>query len=118
MSFWDNVTKGASDAASYATKKTTELTKTAKIKLAIHSEEEKITDCYREIGQLYYDEKTSETSHTDSIDLYVSTVTESHKKIAELNAHLKELKNERICPECQSKLSKDYTYCPVCGAKL
>ena len=54
MSIWDDIAKSASDAASFAVRKTGEFTSLAKMKLALHTEETKLSDCYTEIGRLYY----------------------------------------------------------------
>ena len=54
MSIWDDIAKSASDAASIAVRNTGEFTSLAKMKLALHTEETKLSDCYNEIGRLYY----------------------------------------------------------------
>ena len=52
MSIWDEIAKGASDAANYAVKKTGEVTTLAKMKLALHTEETKRTECYTHSARL------------------------------------------------------------------
>ena len=44
MSIWDDIAKSASDAASFAVRKTGEFTSLAKMKLALHTEETKLSD--------------------------------------------------------------------------
>ena len=86
MAFWDEITKGAKDAAAFTMKKTEEITNLAKVKLAIHSEESKLDKCYSEIGELYYDFQRKEQDHAT--------------EIAALLLEADELKKPHLCDKC------------------
>ena len=117
MSIWDDIAKGMSDAASFTVKKTGEFTSLAKMKYALHSEESKLSECYEEIGKLYYAYQREGTDYVSEIaaliaeaDLIKATVTEMKEEIAKLQ-------NNSICSGCGAKIDSGMAFCPVCGAK-
>ncbi len=117
MAFWDEITKGAKDAAAFTMKKTEEITNLAKIKLAIHSEEAKLEKCYSEIGQLYYDFQRKEEDHAAEIAALLLEADELITKLDALKAQLAALQNDVICQKCGTQIPVEATFCPVCGSK-
>lgn len=114
MSVLDEIAKGAS----YASKKTGELTALAKLKLSLQSEKGKLTDCYTELGKLYYEFIENGTDMSAEIATYVTAVGNSKARIAEINARIAELQDNVICPNCSAKVPRNFAFCHVCGKKL
>lgn len=114
MSVLDEIAKGAS----YASKKTGELTALAKLKLALQSEKGKLTDCYTELGKLYYEFIENGNDLSAEIATYVTAVNNSKTRIAELRARIAELQDNVICPNCSAKVPRNFAFCHVCGKKL
>ena len=118
MSVIDEIAKGASGAVSYASKKTGELTALAKLKLSLQGEKGRLTDCYTEIGKLYYDFIKDGSDPSEEIATYVTAVDNSKAKIAAIRAKIAEIQDNVICPECSSKVPKNFAFCPNCGKKM
>lgn len=118
MSVIDEIAKGASDAVSYASKKTGELTTLAKLKLSLQAEKGRLADCYTEIGKLYYDYIKDGEDPSAEIATYVTAVDRSKAKIIELRTKIAELQDNVLCPNCQMKVPKNFAYCPSCGEKM
>lgn len=114
MSVLDEIAKGAS----YASKKTGELTALAKLKLSLQSEKGKLTDCYTELGKLYYEFIENGTDMSAEIATYVTAVGNSKARIAEINARIAELQDNVICPNCSAKVPRNFAFCHVCGKKM
>ncbi len=118
MTFWDDVQSGVTKAASFTAKKTTELTGMAKIKYNLHIKEGKLEKCYAEIGKLYYLTKKEGEDHSVEIDTFIMQIDKLTEDIGQLKMELSKLKNTRVCGECYAEVSKDCTFCPVCGEKI
>ena len=118
MSVIDEIAKGASDAVTYASKKTGELTTLAKLKLSLQIEKGRLSDCYTEIGKLYYSFIKDGDDPSEEIATYVTAVDNSRAKIADLRAKIAELQDNVICPNCSAKVPKNFAFCPTCGKKM
>ena len=118
MSVIDDIAKGASGAVSYASKKTGELTALAKLKLSLQAEKGRLSDCYTEIGKLYYEYIKDGEDPSEEIATYVTAVDNSKAKIAELRSKIAELQDNVICPDCDAKVPKNFAFCPSCGRKM
>lgn len=117
MSIWDEIAKGASDAASFAAKKTGELTATAKLKLALQSEKNNLNECYTDIGRLYYAYQRHGKDKVAEIASRISDADACHEKISAIKAELAQLQDSRVCPSCSARIDKSFDFCPSCGAK-
>ena len=117
MSIWDNIAKGVSDAASYTAKKTGELTTLAKMKYSLHSEESKLSECFEEIGKLYYAYQREGTDYISEIAALISEADLVKTNIACMKEEIARLQNDAICQSCGAKIDASMCFCPVCGAK-
>lgn len=117
MSIWDDITKGMSDAASFTKKKTGELTNLAKMKYALHSEESKLSECFEEIGKLYYSYQREGVDYVTEIAALIAEADVIKMTIDEMKADIAKLQNNVICKSCGAKIDADMAYCPACGAK-
>ncbi len=118
MSFWDDLQKTLSEATDFTVQKTTELSDLAKLKYNIHTTEKKLERIYAELGKMYYDTRKNGADHESE---FVARVLQAEKlicDIANMKAELSKLKKTDVCPECSAEISKECTFCPVCGTKL
>lgn len=117
MSILDDIAKGATDAVNFAAKKTGEVTGVAKLKLALHSEESKLEDCYKEIGRLYHDAQRNGADDGSAIDAKMAEADALCEKIATIKKEISDVQDSVVCKSCQAKINKDFEFCPICGAK-
>lgn len=117
MSIWDDITKGMSDAASYTAKKTGEITHLAKKKYALHTEESKLSECFEEIGKLYYRYQRNGEDLAAEIAALIAEADVITKNIAEMKADLASDKDQTICKACGAPIDPAMTFCPNCGTK-
>lgn len=118
MSFWNDLTKEASEAASFAAKKAGDLSSVAKLKLMLHSEETKLNESFEKIGKLYYEIQRTGKDAEAELRAQMSAVDQSKRKIAELKKQIADYQSDTVCPGCGEKLSKDNLFCPFCGTKM
>lgn len=117
MSILDDIAKGATDAVNFAAKKTGEVTGVAKMKLALHSEQSNLDECYKIIGKLTHDAKRENKDNTAAIDAKMAEADSLCDKIESIKREIADVQDSVICKTCQTKINKDYEFCPVCGSK-
>ena len=118
MSFWDDLQKTLSEATDFTVQKTTELSDLAKLKYNIHSAEKKLERIYADIGRLYYDAKKTGADHEFECTTLIMQADKLTRDIANMKAESAKLKKTSVCPVCSAEVSKECTFCPVCGEKL
>lgn len=132
MAFFDELTKKAQmyaevaaekakAAAEVAGEKAKAATDSAKINMAIMSEQHELEKNYKAIGEWFVSEYEGEIP--DALKDVMAAVMASKEKIAELEASkpVKEEKLEqepktKVCPVCG--VAADGKFCPECGAPL
>lgn len=118
MSFWDDLQKTISEATDFTVQKTTELSDRAKLKYNIHTTEKKLDRIYAEIGRLHFDARKNGTDHESEIATLVMQADKLITDLANMKAEVASLKKTNVCPVCSAEISKECTFCPVCGEKL
>ena len=113
----------AKDLAEVAADKAQALTDTAKVNMAIMSEQRELEKNYRAIGEWFVNEYSGEIP--EAVKDLVEAVAASKEKIAELEAS-KPGKDEpaaeepksalKTCPICGAQ--SDSKFCPQCGAPM
>ncbi len=117
MSIINEIKRNVTDAATVASRKTTELTGIAKLKVSIKMEKAKLSECYEEIGRLFYTAERSGEDHTSDIAAYIMQADKIKANIAKYKTELAKLRKIVICEGCGSEISDTAAYCSVCGAK-
>jgi len=118
MSVLNEIKKNVTNAASVASKKTTELTGIAKLNMSIKMEEGKLSKCYEEIGCLFYTAERSGEDHTSDIAAHIMQADKIKANIAKLKAELARVKKIIVCDICGTELSDTCVFCSTCGNKL
>ena len=117
MSIWDDIAKGMSDAASFTARKTGEITNLAKMKYAIHSEESKLSECFEEIGKLYYAYQREGIDYVSEIAALIAEADMIKLTISEMKEEMARTQNNVICGGCGAKIDAGMLFCPMCGQK-
>lgn len=118
MANWEDIKKGVSDVAATATKKTSKYAEIAKLKYQIHEVDDYLDGQYEEIGRLYYNQMRHKNDNSDEITKLLLKVDETRKKMNDMTEKLDDIKADKICPKCGSKVNGHDGFCRKCGAKL
>ena len=119
MDFWDKLTKKASDTYKGASEKTSKIARETKLKLKMNDNKSKINDLYEEIGKKIYQKHAA----NEEIDVKQDIKEECERidtladEIEKCEQEILELKDNKQCPSCKAKISKNDAFCPNCGAK-
>ncbi len=111
---FEKIKKGLTKAAQ-KTKETSEtMVEAAKLKYKLVEIKSDIDDNYMMIGKLVY-----EASDDEDTKERISEISEDITSLIEarddMQQKLNELINKKQCPECGTKMEKDFEFCPKCG---
>lgn len=102
----------ASQGVVAQTKTMTEITSTNG---QISTTQKEINKLYQELGESYYNDcKEGKTGNYSDV---LTSIGESHKKVAELQERVKQLKGVTKCPRCQGDVEPNAPFCTHCGAE-
>lgn len=118
MTFFNNIKRGATDAANKAAKKTGEITNIAKLTMNIKTAEAKLGDVYEEIGRLFYTAERTGEDFTGEIASNIMKADKIKADIANFKAELAVLRNVIVCESCGNEINADAAFCSFCGAKV
>ena len=113
MAFLDNIGKKMGEAA----KKSGELVEVSKINISIGNEEGKIQNLYKEIGQNLYQKYVASNECDEDFRQTCETINQHEQTIKELKQKILEIKNIKICPNCNAEIARNIQFCSGCGAK-
>jgi len=112
------VTKKTGEVVDVVAKKTEQTVEIQKIKNQIHVMERSNDRDYKDIGKMIYDKfKSGEGADAQYIDL-CDAIAEREASIAKAKEEIAKIKGLDVCPECESHIEPDATFCPKCGAKV
>ena len=127
--FWKDLVKVVAEKAEVVAKKTGEVAdvvvkmteqtvEVQKIKSHISVMQRNNDRDYRDIGKMIYDKfKNGEGADAEYIEL-CDAIAEREVAIAKAKEEMAKVKGLDICPECESHIEPDATFCPKCGAKV
>lgn len=113
MSFFDELTQKAKNAADTAKEKARDVADSAKISAAIISEKRDLDKDYRAIGQWYLSQCGEEVP--EAIADVVAAAKASQEKIAALQASREDAETEKAQEESGEPQEEEGKVCPVCG---
>ncbi len=103
-------------------KVTKDATENASLHTQIASEEAKIREQYRIIGQLYYEECENNAERMELLsDAYreaFEKISVSQWKIDNAKETIAKNKGGICCPECGNNVDKNAVFCSKCGKKI
>ena len=119
MEFWNKLTKKASETYKGASEKTTKIARETKLKMKMNENKSKINDLYEEIGKKVYQKHIAkeEISVGEDIQEECKKIDKLSNEVEECQKEIWDLSDNKQCPNCKSKISKDSAFCPNCGTK-
>ncbi|MCI9063233.1 MAG: zinc ribbon domain-containing protein [Clostridia bacterium] len=120
MDFWNKLTKKASETYKGASEKTNKIARETKLKLKINDNKSKINDLYEEIGKKVYQKHVANQeliNVKEDIGEECAKIDSLGNEIEEYEKEIWDLKDNKQCPKCKSKINKDDAFCPNCGEK-
>ena len=117
MAFFDELKRGASDAADKVVKKAGEITGIAKTNLNIRSSESKLNSVYQEIGFLFYNAERNGVDYTEEIAAQVLKADGLIVEIDNLKKAYAKARGLSVCRECGNEIDTESAFCSFCGAK-
>lgn len=122
MAFWDKV-KGVandavntlSDAAKDVTDSAKEMNEKSKLNRAIKTEEGKIYNLYRIIGEKIFNENSSAPA---GLEDQFAGINAAKKEIERLKSEFSNIEAAAKCPKCGSKINQSQKFCQSCGYSL
>ena len=117
MSFFDDFSKKATDAAKYATKKTGDIIEQSKLNITIGALEGDIKDIYVSLGKAIYDQYINGDEISDDLIEYCKEIDDKVEEIRENREKINEIKKVVQCSNCKAENAETFEYCPYCGHK-
>ena len=113
MEFIDDLTNKVTSTVNKAAKKAEDVADTAKKKLCVKAEEDRLESLYANLGKLVYREKKRGENNAESEDRLIDEIGKSMEKIKALRVEI--AKGARTCIACGAALDATDTFCPMCG---
>lgn len=117
MSVFDKFTNKVTDTAKAAAKKSGEIVEASKLNAAINQENEKVSKLYEAIGKLVYETYSNGERLSEDINKKCDEIVDIKANIHGLKDRIIELKNIKICKNCNHEIEEDVIFCPNCGMK-
>lgn len=113
----ETVVKATKDGASTVAKKSGDIVEISKLTVTINSEEAKTKDLYFQIGQSIYEKFQNDIYIDPELVETCRKIFEIKKDIYSMQNRIKELKNMKICPNCDEEMDVDTKFCGKCGTE-
>ena len=114
----DDVRVNAKAAATVVSKQAAKIYDASKHRISAEAIKRSIGRKLIELGKLTYKATTQEGDYSEQIAKIVEEITELKQNLAIVNEHIASIKNQKICPECDNKVTKESAFCNVCGYKF
>lgn len=118
MGFLDDAITKTKEVFDVACKKTDEVVTLEKQKFSIASLKSKREKDYADLGKIYFELVKDATDLSDEARNLVDAIIEKNEEIVRLNENIQNIKNKRVCPECNANVDANSSYCNNCGVKL
>lgn len=116
MGFFDEIGNKITGLGQESVKKTQNFTEVMKMNGEINEMEKGINAFYTEIGKIYYQKYAAESEDQEIID-YARKIEDNLKRIAILQAQIRNIKGIVKCKSCGADMDAKAIYCNQCGAK-
>lgn len=116
MSFWDNLQKNMNKTAQAGVKTTSKWLEIGKLNMALNAARMDLSDLYERIGEMIYQNKIVDISHSETVQELFHQVTLQKMKIKEIQAQINQVREIRACEQCGAILDETTKYCPYCSA--
>ena len=116
MGIFDKVSETFSNTGREVSNKAKSVADIARLRLLVFTEEEKLKDCYTELGRRYYKANSAE-----AVEEYASIFDEICAIKADIERDRQQIyamRGVKVCEKCGTEVDAGYIYCGFCGAKL
>ena len=113
-----DVKENAKSAAAAVSQQAAKIYDASKQRISAETIKRSIGKKLIELGKLTYKATTQNEDLSEDIALVVEEITELKQNLALVNEHIAAIKNQKICPDCGAKVSKQSVYCNICGHKF
>ena len=118
MSLFEDFKKNVTDFTENVAKKSSTVIETQKMKLQKSSLESDLRDCYVALGRLYEKRLASGCDELSDEGRLMEKLASVRSSMAHIDEELRKLKGVVRCPGCGQYISKEFDFCPKCGASV
>ncbi len=118
MGFFEDALNKTKEVVDVAYKKTGEVVNVEKLKFNAASLKTKREKDYAELGKIYFELVKDNTDLDDNTRNLVDAIAEKNDEIIRLNQDIQSFKNKKLCPNCNTSIEANSTFCKNCGEKL
>lgn len=118
MSLFDEIKKNVTDLTENVAKKSSTVIETQKMRMRKTSLEGDLRDYYVALGKLYEKQLSGECSTVAEAAEILEKISGARKEIMEIKDALMKAKGMVRCSACGQDVSREFDFCPKCGAKL
>lgn len=122
MDLWDKMKNVANDAANAlndaardVSSGAKEMSEKSRLRRAIKNEEQKISSCYRAIGEKLFNESSAAPAGYEE---QFNNIRNSNNEIQRLQNELSAIENSAKCPKCGARITSNQRFCQSCGNNL
>ena len=108
----------AKTAVDLAGKKTEKVVEYSKLKIEQTKLNGELARLYEELGQATYRAMKCEEECAETMDILCDEIELILNDLEDLEQLISEKKNQKVCPDCGAKVSKDSKFCSKCGAPV
>lgn len=112
------VAQSAKESSAVVAKKSGELIEISKLTVSINSNESKMKDLYSEIGKKVFEKHENGQYIDPELVENCNEILALKTSINEMKQKINELRNKKICTNCDTSLPEDTAFCPKCGNKI
>ncbi len=99
-------------------KKTNELYKIGKLNLTLNNAYSELDELYQKLGELIYLKRITHVDQSEEAGRLLQDITNQLHEVKRIEQAIANVKNDRVCPYCQHRISSKEKYCPNCYAPL
>ena len=118
MGFLDDALNKTKEVLDVACQKTGEVVTVEKQRFSIASLKSKREKDYADLGRIYFELIKDSNDLSDETRNLVDAIIDKNEEITRLNEDLQNIKNKRVCPNCNANIDINSSFCNSCGVKL
>ncbi len=116
--FMEKIMQRAKSTKDVVVRKSGDVAKMTKLKMAMMTAEGKIKDAYAEIGRIVYEAYRADEGDSDAIEGKCAELDTLYAEVEALKEDYARVRNVKRCPVCQKENPADSEFCNKCGTAL
>lgn len=108
----------AKNAADVASRKTSEIVESNKVRYQLKQLEWEIEKAYAKLGAIYYESRRSNDNFDEIIQLAISSIDDLKSRYEESADTMRIYQNVMKCKECGNENNINSSFCSTCGSSL